>query len=167
MALESGRARAEASGHKGIMSTARRSTGDDRTVGFRRSPSGQPCKWCLVVSTQRYHTAESADFGHDNCSCGVIPIIGETDPGRIVNRDLYESLSADGSIDEVSRQRDVTRRAPRLRRQAVNARQRAEAARGEALAETDPARRAVLEERAQRWERRAALHTSNLQSISA
>lgn len=76
-ALESGRSRAQASGQRAVISTARRTGAlvDDRVAGWRRVPNGGACTWCRDVAGQRYHTAESADFGHDHCSCGVTPII--------------------------------------------------------------------------------------------
>lgn len=55
-------------------------------TGFRRVPRREACQWCLTVATQRYHTAESANFGHDYCGCLVVPIEGGFDPGQIINR---------------------------------------------------------------------------------
>lgn len=76
-ALESGRSRAQASGQRAVISTARRTGAlvDDRVAGWRRVPSASACTWCRTVAGQRYHTAASADFGHDRCSCGVTPIL--------------------------------------------------------------------------------------------
>lgn len=75
-AIESGRSRAMASGHKAVTSTARR-VGDlvDGVVGWRRTLGGDSCTWCITVAGQRYKTAASADFGHDHCNCGVTPIL--------------------------------------------------------------------------------------------
>lgn len=33
---------------------------------------------------------------HSHCDCGVAPIVGTDDPGRIVNRDLYRQLRENG-----------------------------------------------------------------------
>lgn len=65
-------------------------------VGWRRVPQGSTCSWCMVVSTQRYRTADSASFGHghkgvDYCDCDVVPITGRGDPGRVINRPLLEA----------------------------------------------------------------------------
>jgi hypothetical protein len=75
-ALQAGRDRAIAAGHKAVTSTARR-VGDqvDGVVGWRRTLGGDSCQWCITVAGQRYRTAESADFGHDHCNCGVTPIL--------------------------------------------------------------------------------------------
>lgn len=77
-ALEAGRARADAAGSRAVISTARR-VGDrlttDRIGGWRRTLSSDPCTWCIQVAGQDYATAESADFGHDRCACGVTPIL--------------------------------------------------------------------------------------------
>lgn len=55
-------------------------------AGFRRVPRREACGWCLTVATQRYHTAESANFGHDHCGCLVVPIDADRDPGQVINR---------------------------------------------------------------------------------
>lgn len=65
-------------------------------VGWRRTPHGSTCSWCVVVSTQRYRTAESASFGHghkgvDYCDCDVLPIVGDRDPGRVINRPMLSA----------------------------------------------------------------------------
>lgn len=76
-ALAAGRARAEASAARSVVSTARRA-GDvygDRVTGWRRTLSADPCEWCISVAGQDYATASSADFGHDRCHCGVSPIL--------------------------------------------------------------------------------------------
>lgn len=75
-ALESGRSRATASGHKAVVSTARR-TGDqvDGVTRWRRVLGGDSCQWCITVAGQLYKTAASADFGHDHCNCGVTPVL--------------------------------------------------------------------------------------------
>lgn len=87
-AVESGRLRAEAVGSNAVVSTARRAADEvptNRIIGWRRLLSGSSCTWCSTVATQRYHSAESADFGHDHCHCEVAPIIGDADPGRVIN----------------------------------------------------------------------------------
>jgi hypothetical protein len=75
-ALMAGSSRAEASGRNAVVSTARR-VGDqlesDQIVGWRRVLDADPCEWCVSVSGQTYKSAESADFGHDRCGCGVTP----------------------------------------------------------------------------------------------
>lgn len=86
-ALLAGRARAEGIGESGVhwASRATNSAVEDRVVGWTRTVTGNACDFCITVSTQRYRTAESASFGHLRCDCGVAPIIGNRDPGRVIN----------------------------------------------------------------------------------
>lgn len=59
-------------------------------VGYQRIPTGShSCALCLVASTQRYHRGELMPI-HPGCSCDVSPIIGATDPARVINSDLLE-----------------------------------------------------------------------------
>lgn len=66
-------------------------------VGWRRVPRGSTCSYCILVSTQRYRSAESATrVGHRNkgrltCDCSVIPIIGDRDPGRVINKPMLKA----------------------------------------------------------------------------
>lgn len=77
-ALAAGRAQAEAVALDFVTSTARR-TGDiaaersGQRVRWARVPAGDACAFCQTVSGQTYHSAESADFGHDRCNCAVVP----------------------------------------------------------------------------------------------
>lgn len=77
-ALQVGRSQAQAVGVDFVQSVTRR-TGDavaartGRDVRWRRVPRPDTCAWCATVSGQLYRTAESADFGHDRCSCVVVP----------------------------------------------------------------------------------------------
>jgi hypothetical protein len=76
-ALVAGFARAGAAGSNAVISTARRAAdqaaGDD-VVGWTRTVSAGACDWCSAVAGATYYSAESADFGHDRCACGVAPI---------------------------------------------------------------------------------------------
>lgn len=114
-AVAAGRAMTEAATSNTVISAARR-TGDAvatgsraGVVGWRRVLDGKACDWCQVISTQRYRTAESADFGHDRCGCTPVPIVGDRDPGRIVNRDLLAELKARGAVDKASASRTASR----------------------------------------------------------
>lgn len=79
-ALESGTARAGAIARNLATSTSRQA-GD---VLYRQSgheprhwvrvPDGNACPWCLEVAGGIYHSAESADFGHDRCGCAAEPL---------------------------------------------------------------------------------------------
>lgn len=48
-----------------------------KATGYRgawqRILTGSSCEWCALVSTQLYHSAASASFGHDRCDCVVAP----------------------------------------------------------------------------------------------
>lgn len=129
----------------------RSAVGEQRVVGYRRVLTGTTCRWCARVATQRYLTADSADFGHHNCDCAVLPIIGDRDPGQIVNGALYDRLEESGTDVAVDRARNLTR----LDKQAANADRR----RREALAayelEDDIDRKIRLEDRAFEWDEKA------------
>lgn len=77
-ALLAGRSMAEAVGHNFVVSTARRTSDhaakqSKQRVRWARVPAAKACEFCITVSGQTYHSAESADFGHDRCSCAVVP----------------------------------------------------------------------------------------------
>ena len=99
-AVLAGRSRAEASVSNLVHSTARQTghsvsqVADMRVVGWRRVLTGKSCTWCATVSTQRYRSAESANFGHDRCDCTAVPIFGDRDPGRVINTPIYDRLRA-------------------------------------------------------------------------
>lgn len=98
-AVASGLARAEALGETSVQWAARAAStaadeSDDRIVGWTRTLGPGSCEWCVQVSGQRYRSAESASFGHQRCSCGVDPIIGDRDPGRVLNREALADSEA-------------------------------------------------------------------------
>lgn len=108
-------------GVEAVQSTARNTFGK-RNAGvtrWKRVLTGESCIWCSVVSTQTYRSQESATFGHDNCDCTVVPIT-EKDPGRYINRELYDRLREDGVMGKVS-EGSAPRR---LEAQTVNAARR-------------------------------------------
>lgn len=71
-----------------MVETAGRSSG---IVGYRRVLSGQSCALCATASTQRYHTDVLMPI-HNHCDCGVSPIIGDKDPGQVINKPLLADL---------------------------------------------------------------------------
>lgn len=94
-ALAAGRARALSTAVDYVASTSRRTASfvnGDGIVGWRRVLTGNSCRWCATVSTQRYRSAESADFGHDHCDCIVAPIYGDADPGQVINQVRIDEL---------------------------------------------------------------------------
>lgn len=90
-ALKIGATRAEGLAKERVVQTQREAMRrTSNVVGFRRVPQGSTCSWCVHVATQRYHTAHSASFGHghkgvDYCDCDIVPIIGKSDPGQVIN----------------------------------------------------------------------------------
>lgn len=65
--------------------------------GYRRTLTGKSCTLCMIASTQRYGSAELMPI-HTRCDCRVAPIVGGTDYGRVINRDLYRELKASGEL---------------------------------------------------------------------
>ena len=95
VALESAALRATGLGESSVYWAARAANTtirDSRIVGWTRTLTGNACTWCVAVAGQTYRTAESASFGHQRCDCGVDPIVGDSDPGRVINDEL---ISAD------------------------------------------------------------------------
>lgn len=66
---------------------------DPHIVGYRRVPDAGACKFCVLVSTQRYHDGDLMPI-HPGCGCTVAPIIGDHDPGRVLDRGLVDQLMA-------------------------------------------------------------------------
>lgn len=62
-------------------------------TGYRRvlSGRGQHCALCVLASTQRYRSFDLLPM-HPNCQCSVAPIVGESDPGRVLDGDDVRSL---------------------------------------------------------------------------
>lgn len=52
---------------------------------YRRVLTGaESCGLCIVASTQRYRKQDLLPI-HPNCDCVVAPILGDQDPGRVIN----------------------------------------------------------------------------------
>lgn len=75
--------------------TARRVlAGNDRVVGYRRTLTGsENCAICRVAATQRYHKDGLLPI-HPGCDCGVAPIIGDTDPGHVIDQEGLDNVHA-------------------------------------------------------------------------
>ena len=80
-AVQSGTARAEATG-RNLATSASRQAGDvtlrkanQRPEGWSRNTDGKACEWCRGLTAYVFPTAEAADFGHDRCGCSVAPVI--------------------------------------------------------------------------------------------
>jgi hypothetical protein len=68
-------------------------------AGWRRRPSPGACQFCLLASTQRYRTGALMPM-HPNCNCIPVPIFGDRDPGRVVDKAglaLLKKAKADGT----------------------------------------------------------------------
>lgn len=96
-AVEAGRKRAESMVRTYMSSTARR-TGDHylqaagaRSTLWRRVPDGKACSWCLKVAHDHYKSSESADFGHRNCGCSVLPSVNDFDPAPVAVQAIEEA----------------------------------------------------------------------------
>lgn len=151
-AMAAGKARAVATAEMDVSLTQRATTmeilsSNDRVVGYRRTLTGVSCPLCQVASTQRYRTDELMPI-HNHCDCGVSPIIGQRDPGQVVNRDLLRELKQNGEIDKISRQRAL----PKAETSLGNARNRVDSLRDEIKRETDQERETRLERRLDRWQ---------------
>lgn len=88
-AVAIGRARAAANADTDVILASRAGSAEamarsSRIVGYRRVPDSGACEFCLLVSTQRY-TKERLMPIHNHCHCSVAPIIGTTDPGRVID----------------------------------------------------------------------------------
>jgi hypothetical protein len=81
----------------------------------------------------------------------------------VINRDLYRELKSDGAIDRITAQR----RAGRYRDRATANRGKAEGWAKQLETETDPARRARLEERADRYRSRADEQEAKAKAVDA
>jgi len=66
-----------------------------RVVGYRRVLTGGSCKLCATASTQRYHADRLMPI-HGHCDCRIAPIVGDDDPGHIINHQLLDRLQQSG-----------------------------------------------------------------------
>lgn len=120
-------------------------------VGYRRVPDAKACPFCLLAATRRYRRQDLLPC-HTHCHCGVAPIVGDRDPGKVIDRDTLARLKESGFVDDMG----MRRAAQRAREGAQRAREHAGALRAEIAGEDDRSRRARLQERISRWDRRAA-----------
>ena len=86
---------------------ARTSMTDHGLDHYRRVLTGASCRLCMIASTQRYVTGELMPI-HSRCDCRVAPLVDGTDYGRVINRDLYRELKAQGAMDKITRGRART-----------------------------------------------------------
>lgn len=63
-----------------------------RIVGYRRVTDGNACDFCQLASTQRYTLGALMPLHGGSCGCTVVPIIGNQDPGRVLDKELLGRL---------------------------------------------------------------------------
>ena len=89
-AVERGERRARLIGLTDVELTAthtarERLAADPRIRYFRRVLTGaESCGLCILASSQRYHKKDLLPI-HPNCDCVIAPILGDKDPGRLIN----------------------------------------------------------------------------------
>jgi hypothetical protein len=74
--------------------------GTPEIVGYRRVPDSRPCSFCLTISTRRY-SVDTLAPAHPSCTCGVVPIFSNGDPGRAISSSAQSALDAQ-QLDDVS-----------------------------------------------------------------
>lgn len=95
-AMNAGRARAVGAAQTDVIAANRAAISAGKSsrpwvVGYRRVLTGKSCALCATASTQRYRIADLAPI-HARCDCDVAEIIGNEDPGQIINRELLAEL---------------------------------------------------------------------------
>lgn len=65
----------------------------DTVVGFRRVLSAKPnhCALCILASTQRYRSFDLMPI-HPGCGCTVAMIMGDQDPGQVIDPGIAEQI---------------------------------------------------------------------------
>jgi len=104
-AMASGRARAVSTARTDVIlanraELARGGALRPWVVGYRRVLTGRSCGFCATASTQRYRSADLLPL-HPSCDCDVAEIIGEEDPGQIINQQLLDELKNAGRQDGI------------------------------------------------------------------
>lgn len=97
-------------------------TADVKVTGWRRVLVGPSCSWCALVATQRYRSAESADFGHHHCNCGTAPLVDDGPPNEALYRTLNETdptLSTRITRSKAARRHSATAESAAIERDAL------------------------------------------------
>lgn len=65
---------------------------DERVLFYQRVLVGATsCGLCVVASTQRYRRGDLMPI-HPGCDCAVAPVVGDQDPGQVINRRRLEDV---------------------------------------------------------------------------
>lgn len=71
--------------------------GDERITGYLRVLTNpQACALCTIASTNKYHRGDLMPI-HNQCDCGIAPIVRGSDPGAAMNRDLLAGRAQPGN----------------------------------------------------------------------
>ena len=165
-AMRAGRARSVNSAETDIALAQRdvmsRAVGGTRIVGYRRTLTGDSCPLCRIASTQRY-TRSSLMPLHGHCDCGVAPIIGEHDPGEVINKPLLAELKQQGEIDRITQRRAL----PKARTALENAERRVEDLRREITSgRLDQERETRYERRLDKWQQTVEKRKAKVEQLS-
>jgi hypothetical protein len=122
-----------------------------RIQGYRRLPSGNACNYCLMACTQRYRHQDLMPL-HTSCHCTLppLPIVGNVDPGRVIDKDALRQLKESGKAGSLSYQSAIRR----SKKSVALAEERLSELRAEIASEQDAKRMVRLEDRVDSWNER-------------
>jgi hypothetical protein len=124
------------------------STPRSKIRGYRRLPSGNACNFCLMACTQRYRHQDLMPL-HTSCHCTLppVPIVGDVDPGRVIDKDALRQLKESGKAGNLSYQSAIRR----SNKSVALAEKRLSELRDELASEEDSKRVGRLEDRIDSW----------------
>lgn len=84
-----------------ILSATPKVTGYRRVLHPELAESKQSCGLCIAASTRVYKKKKLMPI-HDHCHCGIMPVVGDEDPGNQFNEDDLKALYelAGGTSDQ-------------------------------------------------------------------
>lgn len=135
---------------------------EPKVVGFRRVPDSRACAFCRLAATQRYRDVDLMPM-HSSCGCSVAPIIGDKDPGQVIEREQLRQLKADGVIDEISLRRYISSTDEVVAEYEAKAKHWREQAR----TTTDQAAETRYAKRADEWQRKARERAADVEQARA
>lgn len=78
---------------------------DERVTGYQRVLTNpRACALCTIASSNKYGRGDLMPI-HNQCDCGIAPIIGRSNPGSAMNRAILQTRRADepgGDADSAS-----------------------------------------------------------------